>query len=321
MHRHLRERGEDYRDRVRARPGLLDRGARDAAGPVAPAPPLAARARRDAVAPQDDDRPNPRYGALGHASRCRTSSSSSCSGRCSSCSATSCSRRRGRSGCSSWPFLLAFLVVRRAARRSCCRSPRWRSRSSPSAATRAAARSLRMIGLRGARELRLPAARRLLAAPGRCGTSLRRRRGWGEMKRKGFAVLTPVETIRLDAGRRRRRGRRTAPRRSASASPDAPLAGREQAPPAGACRRRLRMGFRRVGPEGCGVNRAHLGAYTTHNSARCLCIRSDPPSKAQSSNGAHPRNDRGDCQPTATAPIAPATATNTRLSTTMAPGP
>jgi len=28
----------------------------------------------------------------------------------------------------------------------------------------------------------------------------RRRTGWGDMKRKGFAVLTPVETIRLDSG-------------------------------------------------------------------------------------------------------------------------
>jgi cellulose synthase/poly-beta-1,6-N-acetylglucosamine synthase-like glycosyltransferase len=29
---------------------------------------------------------------------------------------------------------------------------------------------------------------------------LRRKQGWGEMKRLGFAVLTPVETIRLDSG-------------------------------------------------------------------------------------------------------------------------
>ena len=40
---------------VRARPGVLDRGARDAEGPVAAAPALAARARRDAVAAQEDD--------------------------------------------------------------------------------------------------------------------------------------------------------------------------------------------------------------------------------------------------------------------------
>lgn len=29
---------------------------------------------------------------------------------------------------------------------------------------------------------------------------VRRRKGWGDMKRKGFAVLTPVEAIRLDSG-------------------------------------------------------------------------------------------------------------------------
>jgi cellulose synthase/poly-beta-1,6-N-acetylglucosamine synthase-like glycosyltransferase len=29
---------------------------------------------------------------------------------------------------------------------------------------------------------------------------VRRRRGWGDMRRKGFAALTPVETIRLDSG-------------------------------------------------------------------------------------------------------------------------
>ena len=29
---------------------------------------------------------------------------------------------------------------------------------------------------------------------------VRRRKGWGDMKRKGFAVLTPVERIRLDSG-------------------------------------------------------------------------------------------------------------------------
>jgi hypothetical protein len=28
----------------------------------------------------------------------------------------------------------------------------------------------------------------------------RRRTGWGDMKRKGFAALTPVESIRLDSG-------------------------------------------------------------------------------------------------------------------------
>ena len=80
LHRHMRDHGEDYRDRVHSRAGLLDRGAREPDRPRPPAQPLAARRAGDLLAAsghavQPALRPD-RLARLGHMLL-----SSTCSGR------------------------------------------------------------------------------------------------------------------------------------------------------------------------------------------------------------------------------------------------
>ena len=192
LHRHLRDRGEAVPDRVRPRPGLLDRGARELRDARAPAPPLAARARRDALAP-------PRHGvqpalrrvgmfAMPYFVRLRAARPAGRGARLP----TSRSRGRRWAGVST-PWFVAFLGRGGAARQRCCRSAalaleEFAFRRHPRAPRRAAAGRFAVVENFGYRQLvalwRVLAFVDLPAAATRLGRDPKRR-GFAQSERVG----------------------------------------------------------------------------------------------------------------------------------------
>ena len=213
LHRHLRERGDDYRIEFVPDPVCWTEAPESTARPVAPAPPLAARPGRDALAPPRDVRP---------------------------------ARATAPLGMVALPVLLRVRAVRPAVRADLVRpDAAARTRSGlldigdPGRVPRRGrpARRAAVGGRARARGVLLPPPRAAGATSARMlayavlenfgyrqlvdfwrlqglWDIVRGKQGWGDMKRKGFAVVTPGAARQLDG----KTGQRTEPARRSAAS-------------------------------------------------------------------------------------------------------